>query len=222
MPRVGRCVMPSRPTAGGSKLIAAKSSLRVLSFLKGRKVMISSNQREENYQEYLRLLSDSDYIEVTYDEQSGGVSAIHHEHKFDKQLGPYGYRRGDYERKVTTVLREKGHRVLLSAERSVENVKNNDGFLDDLSMDIKTVESDGAWSISSKLRDAEKQGAQVVVLYFPDSALYSKERVLDGIGKYESNPQIQASGAITDCLVIVCDQIVDHIKKTTTPSAEWF
>ena len=101
-------------------------------------------------------------------------------------------------------------------------MKNNDGLLNDLPMDIKTVEGRGVWSISSKLREAEKQGAVVVVLYFPDSNLYSKSRVLDGISKYENNPQIQAIKSITSCYVIVEDQIVDYLKRTTTPSAEWF
>lgn len=160
---------------------------------KGCYVMIvSDQQREENFQEYLRLVNNPDYVDVTFDEQSGGVSAIHLDHKFDKQMGPFGRRRGDYEKEVTSILRTNGHRVLLGSEKNPYYLKNNVGLLNDLPMDIKTVESNGVWSISSKLREAEKQGAQVVVLYFPKTDLYSRSRVLDGISKYENDPQIQA------------------------------
>ncbi len=185
-------------------------------------MIVSDQQREENYQEYLRLLNNPDYVDVTFDEQSGGVSAIHLDHKFDKQVGPFGRRRGDYEKEVTSILRTNGHRVLLGSEENPYYLKNNDGLLNDLPMDIKTVESNGVWSVSSKLREAEKQGAQVVVLYFPKTDLYSRSRVLDGISKYENNPQIQAIKSIKSCLVIAGDQIVDYLKKATTPSAEWF
>ena len=55
--------------------------------------MVVSNQRWcENYQEYLRLVVDRNYLGVTFDECSGGMSAIHCEHMFDKQIGPFGYR----------------------------------------------------------------------------------------------------------------------------------
>ena len=175
--------------------------------------MVFNDLKEENYQEYLRLQGDNDYVEVVFDEQSGGVSAIHRGHKFDKQIGPFGCRRGDYEISVTKVLRNNGFRVLLESERSRENVKNNDGLLNDLPMDIKSIESNGIWSIATKLREAEKQGAEVVVLYFPEQSLYSKNRVLDGIEKYESNPRIHSSKTISGCCVIVGQMLVDYLKR---------
>ena len=185
-------------------------------------MFVSDQQREENYQEYLQLLKNPEYVDVSFDDQSGGISAVHRDHKFDKQMGPFGYRRGDYEKHVTSVLRTSGFRVLLVSEESPNYSKTCDGFLNDMPMDIKTVESNGAWSISSKLREAEKQGAEVVVIYFPEREMYSKNRVLDGIGKYENNPQIHAIKSITSCIIIAGDQVVDYLKKATTPSAEWF
>ena len=50
----------------------------------------SDPQLEENYDEYLRLLQNDDYLDVTRDEESGGVSAVHKLHKFDKQIGAFG------------------------------------------------------------------------------------------------------------------------------------
>ena len=51
-------------------------------------MIISDQEREENFQEYLRLSKDPNYYDVTFDEQSGGISAIHKDHRFDKQRGP--------------------------------------------------------------------------------------------------------------------------------------
>ena len=181
----------------------------------------TGNNKEENYQEYLRLINNPDYYEVSFDEKSGGVSGIHRNHKFDKQVGPFGCRRGDYEKMVCSVLRRNGYRILLESERSHDNVKNNDGLINDLPMDIKSVESHGIWSISSKLREAEKQGAKVVILFFPDPTLYSRSRVMDGISRYEYNPQVQSMKSIQACMVIVAEQIVDYKKRTTTPTGEW-
>ena len=184
-------------------------------------MIVSDLRREENFQEYLRLISDPDYVEVTFDDQSGGVSAVHREHRFDKQVGPFGFRRGDYELNVITVLRSNGYRIVLEAENSREKIKCRDGLLNDMPMEIKSVEGNGAWSISSKLLEAEKQGAQVVVLYFPEPSLYSKDRVLDGIGKYVTNPRILASGTVSSCFVIVKNQLTGYYKRTTTHLTEW-
>ena len=179
------------------------------------------SRKEENYQEYLRLLNNPDYYDVSFDEESGGVSAIHQNHRLDKQMGPFGCRRGDYEIRVLSILRNNGFRVVLEAEEKTNYRKNFDGYLNDTSMDIKAIESDGVWSISTKMREAEKQGATVVVFYFPEPSLYSRERVLDGISKYENNPKIQAMKTIDSCMVVAGDQLVDYLKRITTPSAEW-
>ncbi len=44
-------------------------------------MIVSDQQRDENFQEYLRLLNDPNYYDVTFDEKSGGVSAIHKDHQ---------------------------------------------------------------------------------------------------------------------------------------------
>ena len=59
-------------------------------------MIVSDEQREENFQEYLRLLHDPNYVDVTFDQESGGVSAVHREHKFDSDIGAFGIRKGDY------------------------------------------------------------------------------------------------------------------------------
>ena len=121
-------------------------------------------QREENYNEYLRLLQDDDYTDITYDEASGGVSAVHKRHKFDKQWGCYGMRRGDYELSVLDVMRKSGHRIILESEIATQHMKKCDGTIDDVPMEIKAIEGMGTWAISTKLCDADRQHAQCAIL----------------------------------------------------------
>ena len=103
-------------------------------------VRISDTQREENFDEFLRLQQDHDYLDVTYDEQSDGVSAVHIHHKFAKKKGVNGMRQGDYERTVLDVLRKCGHRIVLGPETNMPGIKSFDGFLDDIPMEIKAIE----------------------------------------------------------------------------------
>lgn len=180
----------------------------------------SDYQREENYNEFLRLQQNNDYIDVTYDEPSGGVSAVHKLHKFDKQVGVNGQRRGDYEKMVVDVLRRLGHRVVLEAELS-SGPKKCDGLLDDTPMEIKTVEGDGLWSISTKLRNSAQQHAKCVVLFFPEENLYSPSRVSDGIRLLQSNPDSDKLPELSKILAIVSNRLDLEWDKKTTPIEGW-
>lgn len=140
----------------------------------------SDLQREENYDEFLRLLQDDDYLDVTYDEQSGGVSAVHKGHRLDKTLGPGGKKRGSYELKTVEAIRHSGHCIILLKESCEVGVKQYDSLLDGAPCEIKAVERVGRWTIRTKIANAIRQGAQCVALYFPDASLYSEQRVKDG------------------------------------------
>ncbi len=180
----------------------------------------SELQFEENYNEFLRLLQDEDYLEVTFDKESGGVSAVHKLHKFDKQIGPYGVRRGDYELTVVKVLRRLGHRIVLEAEPS-SGEKKCDGLLDDVPTEIKAIEGTGEWAISTKLLNAERQRAQCVALYFPRVDLFSLNRVVDGIGKYSANPEFKGSLNINQILAVTEDGLLGVWDKKATPIEGW-
>ncbi len=179
-------------------------------------------RREENYQEFLRLKQNADYIYVTYDEKSGGMSAVHRLHKFDKQVGINGKRRGEYELQAMIVLMKKGHRVLLGSERSTMGIKICDGHIDDQRMEIKAIEGDGTWAVSTKLLNATKQHAQCVVLLFPDKQLYSEFRIQEGLRLYNSSPQIENISELESLIVIAEDSIVSYWNRKATPfEKEW-
>jgi len=142
---------------------------------------ISNPRREENYQEYLLLKNNTDYLSVSFDELSGGISAVHKEHCLDKQMGPFGCRRGQYELDVINVLRRNGYSVILESEfPKGKGVKVCDARINGVSAEIKTIESNGRWSIRTKIHTAINQGAELLVLYFPSEAMFSEARVLEG------------------------------------------
>ncbi len=181
----------------------------------------SDLRREENYNEYLRLIQNDDYVDVTYDEQSGGMSAVHTKHKFAKQKGAFGMHQGDYERAALHVLRKCGHRIVLGAETNTPGIKSFDGFLDDVPMEIKAIEGRGTWTISTKLRQAEKQNAQCVVLYFPEEGLYSTDRIREGVRLYSSGLGCNRLSTLTRLLVVVEDRMVSDWYKKATPIEGW-
>ena len=150
-------------------------------------MIISDQQREENYQEYLRLLNDPNYYDVSYDNRSGGVSAVHKDHQFDSQIGTFGIKKGENEKISVKILRDRGHAVILESEKAPDGIMSPDGSIDGIIMDIKAVEGLGKWAIKDKLHIAARQGASYVVLYFHDKRLFSNERIEDGLVKYSND-----------------------------------
>lgn len=176
---------------------------------------IFDQQREENYQEYLRLLCDSDYYDVTFDENSGGVSAVHRTHRFDKQMGPFGIRRGDYEIAVVSILRNKGYRIILLPEEcGTTNHKSCDCLLNDCVAEVKTVEGDGHWAVRTKIYDSIKQGAEILILYFPQSQFFSIDRIIEGWRMNDDYIRERQStlNPVSRIIAVVGDKVLDIIK----------
>ena len=173
-------------------------------------MIVSDQQRDENFQEYLRLLNDPNYYDVTFDEKSGGVSAIHKNHQFDKKIGPFGIKRGAYEHTAITILRNNNTRI--RKNRSWLS-KQCDGFVYYSSMEIKTVEGEGRWAIRTKIYDAAKQGADVVVLLFPNKNLYNLERVLEGWKMYEEVRIRNIDWPSISSIMVIVEQNLIEIEK---------
>lgn len=175
------------------------------------KTMINCDeQREENFQEYLRLLSDPNYVDVCFDEQSGGVSAVHREHQFDKSIGPFGCRRGQYELDAVNVLRQSGRSIILQSEKKDVCMKQCDGLLDWVRCEIKAVEGSGRWAIRTKIYDAAMQGAQHVILLYPNKNLFNFERIKEGWYMYEeARIKNERWPEITRILAIIGAQVIE-------------
>ena len=174
-------------------------------------MIISNKQKEENFQEFLRLQKDPDYYDVTFDELSGGVSAVHKNHSFDKQMGPFGIKKGDYESLSTEILRKNGHRVILESETAPDGIKTPDGTIDGIAMDIKAVEGDGKWAIKDKFHDAIKKSVECVILYFHKEESFSLTRIDEGWIKFQNDPSsMKYPATIKKVLCIVKNDFVEY------------
>lgn len=161
-------------------------------------------------EEYERLKLSEEYKDVIFDEDSGGLSAVHIEHNFDPTIGKFGIPRGDYEKLSTEALRKAGHKVILASEHAETGIKTPDGFLDDIKMDIKGVEGTGKWTVKNKFASARDQEVEVIVLYFHESSLYSLERVRDG-WNYYLNDLIERKQTIKRILCVVESEVLEFI-----------
>ena len=182
-----------------------------LSSLKAWKTMEPSGLKiEGNYREFLRLTENPDYHDVTFDEQSGGICAVHREHCFDKQMGPFGCRRGQYELDVAMVLQMNGAIVLLESEYPHgKRKKAFDATINGTPAEIKTIERNGRWAIRTKIHSAICQGAELLVLYFPDSTMFSEERIREG---WEINSVPNQPSILKQILVVLNSRVIEIAK----------
>ena len=167
-------------------------------------------RREENYKKYLLLIDNPDYLHVTFDEMSGGISAIHKEYCFDKQVGPFGCQRGQYEIDASSVLRRNGFSVLLESEfPKGKKVKAYDAMIDGVRAEIKTIERNGRWSIRTKIHMASKQGAELLVLYYPSRNLFSESKIMEG---WEYVKACNCTNKLNRILAVVEEEVIEMLK----------
>ena len=130
--------------------------------------------KERNKEIYKKYLNNPDYYGVKYDEESGGVLAIHKGHNFDKQNGAFGISRGEYEIYASNVLFKNGYRVIMQNEQNDIGVKSADMLLNGVKCDIKGIEKNGKFTIKSSFRKANSQESEIIALYFHDTSKYSE------------------------------------------------
>ena len=146
-----------------------------------------------NRKKYERLKKDPDYTDVAFDPKTGGVKATHKEHNFDPTIGRFGIPRGNYEKITRDALFKKGYNVILRSEKGQEGVRQPDGYLDGILMDIKGVEG---LNCSNSLKSANRQKVKTVILYYHDKASFDINNVND---RWEHFPEfIKNLDYITD------------------------
>ena len=67
-------------------------------------------KKKDNFNEYKRLRSDKNYIDVVFCTETGGLMATHKEHNFDKH-------KGHYEKEVQYIGFKYGNSVILESEK---------------------------------------------------------------------------------------------------------
>jgi hypothetical protein len=142
---------------------------------------------EANRAEYERLKKDGNYMNVKFNEHTGGLLAIHKEHHFDPTVGKFGIPRGDYERISAETLYRYGRSAILGSEKMPDGVKPPEGLLDGRRFEIKGVESIGKNNIINDLKLASKKKVESIIFYYRDKNIFSEQLLIDGYNFYIRN-----------------------------------
>jgi hypothetical protein len=131
-----------------------------------------------NFNNYNRLKSDKNYIDVTYNETNGGLMATHIEHSFDKN-------KGYYEKNVQEIGYNNGYAVILEKEDHTQfKIKQTDGTRNGKPFEIGAAETGTINNIRNGLKHcAGKPNTDIAILYFPNKN-FNVHNFEKGLSKY--------------------------------------
>ena len=141
-------------------------------------------KQQEKYKEnknlYEKYKDDPNYINVEFNEKTGGMTATHKEHNFDNK-------KGWYETSVMEVGFQNGHSIIFEKEdHTVQNKKNVEGLWDNQNFEIGAAENFTKQNIRNALKHcAKKPDCDIAVIFVPDENNYDKNNLFQGILCYE-------------------------------------
>jgi hypothetical protein len=96
--------------------------------------------------------------------------------------------------------------VVLENEKGyAEGIKTPDGRLDDKTMDIKGIESDGNYTVKNAFRKVNAQKAEIAVLYFHKAEMFSEQKVKDQWKLFKDRVK---RTSIKEVLCVIGDRVV--------------
>lgn len=148
----------------------------------GKRLKEEVERIEKRRAEFEKLLANKDYLDVAFDEKTGGLKATHRLHSFDKVTGKY-------EKEAQNILYSQGHSIILEkeladkGEQIIDGIKHIDGTLDFIPMDISTIKGTGNDTIKRALKHSIEKNAKIAVLYYTENT-FNLERLHTGIRKF--------------------------------------
>lgn len=113
---------------------------------------------EQRVREYERLVADKDYTDVAIETESAGLRAVHVEHNRESK----GWRE---EEIALYALSKNGNKIVLKQEDMTQHgVKQIDGYLDDIKMEIGGSKTGSKRSIKSALSHCAAKEADIAVI----------------------------------------------------------
>lgn len=153
-----------------------------------------------NKELYRRLKEDKNYGHVKYDRASGGMSASHKGHNFDK-VG------GEYEKMAQKVGRKNGHAVIFEKEGgNVIGQRYTEGTWDGLQFEVAGRETATENNIFKGLKHcAKKRITQVAVLVYPNGG-FDEGILKSAIARYKGLEKIGGGNQYVPFVKIICIQ----------------
>lgn len=144
------------------------------------KEQIEAIQRKwDNYKLYIETKENSNYKDVVFDFDNGGMKATHIHHNFDKA-------KGNFEKDVQNVGFAYGNAVILESEYSTKiGERFTEGLWNGKRFEIATRETATDNNILRGLEHcADKRNTQYAVLYFPNGG-FTKDKLEKAKKRYK-------------------------------------
>ena len=142
-------------------------------------------RRETNKKLYESLANNPDYRDVKYDEQSGGLKAIHIRHNTQSE----GYK---YELEVMDVGCKNGHSVILGEERNdIYKKRSTEGLWDGFKFEVASKETFSSNSIKNGLKHCASKGATEYAVLFFRSGEFNQEIFEEGLRRYNGLSKLE-------------------------------
>lgn len=153
-----------------------------------------------NKEIYRRLKEDKNYGHVKYDRISGGMSASHKEHNFDK-VG------GKYEKTAQNVGRRNGHAVILEKERGgTLGQRFTEGTWDGMLFEVAGRETATENNIFKGLKHcAKKRTTQIAVLVYPNGG-FDEGILKSAIKRYKGLEKLGEGEQYVPFIKVICIQ----------------
>lgn len=139
----------------------------------------STINRERNLETYREKLQDPNYVDVEFDEVSGGVKATHKGHNFDPE-------KGMYEKKARDIGFTNGYSVILGSEKG-KGIGHNyiEGYWNGSPFELASCElpSNNNNILRGLKHCASKNETETAVLFFPNND-FNNEDVARAIKRY--------------------------------------
>lgn len=200
---------------------------------------IATAKYSKNYQEFLQLKEDKNYIEVEFDPKSGGVRATHRGHKKkgnnQTYFGEEKKTSYDLEKECVEILFKSGHSVIFLDEKN--RAVNGDTLsalnisVDGISMDIRSItknKDNYVNALTAKDSQLQKYNARNDIseranrmcIFFHDSSMFSDSKMRTTINSYNNISAKKAVKEIETVIVVVRnadeDEGTDRVYVYTT------
>ena len=149
--------------------------------------------------EYEHYSHDPNFEDVFYDEKTGGITAKHILHNFDK-VG------GEYEKNVRDAGVAAGHSVIFGIERGdVKNLRSTEGLWDGLQFEVAGRETGTINNIKRGLEHcADKKTTEIAILDFPKGN-FNIDNLNKAIARYKGLKKL-GDGQFVKFKKIICTQ----------------
>ncbi len=136
-------------------------------------VLKEADEIAARFEKYQRLKEDQNYYDVEFGDNAG-VKATHRDHNFKAKTA-------NFEREARDVIFKNGEEIIMLSEKAAEGVKTPDALVNNKIADIKTVLGQngilGKNNLINKIRDANNQECEIVILQFPKESLTLYENI---------------------------------------------